>query len=77
MRLIINLGNEERQLVAGIGLWYAPEEFIGKQIPILTNLEPKTIKGIESQGMMLAADDNERAVLLHPEKQVADGTKVR
>lgn len=68
---------EQRTLVAGIGETYKPEELIGKQIPILANLEPKTIKGIESNGMILAVDVEEKAILLNPDKLVPSGSKIR
>ena len=76
LRLEIDLGTEKRQLVAGIALEYTPEQVIGKQIPIVANLEPRKLKGIVSDGMILAADDNGRPVLLHPEKKVPNGGKV-
>lgn len=68
---------ELRTLVAGIAQDYQPEEIIGKQIPILANLEPKTLRGIESQGMILAVDIDNKATLLHPDKKVPDGSKIR
>ena len=77
LRLMVDFGDESRQIVAGIAAWYAPEALAQKQIPVILNLEPRAIKGMESQGMILATDDNERAVLLHPERQVVDGAKVR
>ena len=77
LKLKIDLGNEERQLVAGIAEVYQPEELVGKQIPVLANLEPKKFKGLESQGMILAADDNGRPILLHPEKEIPAGSIVR
>lgn len=77
LSIIINFGNETRQIVAGIAAWYTPDALVQKQIPVIVNLEPRMIKGVESQGMILAADDEGRAVLLRPEKQVADGAKVR
>ena len=79
MKLIVDLGegDENHQLVAGIAEWYSPEELIGKQIPILANLEPKSFRGIESQGMILAADDGEKAVLLHPDRELEPGSRVR
>jgi len=68
---------ELRVLIAGIAEDYKPEEIIGKQIPILINLEPKTIKGIESKGMILAVDIDDKATLLYPEKNIPNGSKVR
>jgi len=64
-------------VVAGIADEYKPEDIKGKQIPILTNLEPKTIQGIESQGMILAVDIDGKATLLHPDKEVNNGSKIR
>ncbi len=77
LKLLVDIGEEKRTLVAGIAETYQPEEIIGKQIPILTNLEPKTLRGIESQGMILAVDIEGKATLLHPDKQVPNGSKVR
>ncbi len=56
LRLEIDLGNEKRQLVAGLAEYYKPEELEGKTIIVVANLEPKKIRGIESQGMLLATD---------------------
>jgi methionine--tRNA ligase beta chain len=77
LKLIVDLGKEKRQLVAGIGKYYRPEDLIGKEIVVVANLEPKKIRGIESQGMILAADVNGEPVILSPEKEVAPGTKIR
>jgi len=70
-------GQDIRTLVAGIAETYSPEEIIDKQIPILANLEPRTLRGVESQGMILAAVVDEKAVLLNPIKKVPNGTKIR
>lgn len=76
--LKVDLGDEERQLVAGIRTHYTPEELIGKQIIVVANLQPATLRGMESQGMLLAATDssNGNVIVLRPEKQVAPGSKV-
>ncbi len=76
MVLKIDLGSEERQLVAGIKGHYAPEDLIGRQIVVVANLEPAKLRGVESQGMLLAATDNDKIVLLNPEKPVSPGAKV-
>ena len=76
MVLKIDLGSEERQLVAGIKGHYAPEDLIGRQIVVVANLEPSKLRGVESQGMLLAATDNDKIVLLNPEKPVSPGAKV-
>ena len=74
--LRVDLGSEERQIVAGIRRSYAAEELVGRQVVIVANLEPATLRGIESQGMLLAASDGERIVILTPQKEVSAGSKV-
>jgi methionyl-tRNA synthetase len=74
--LKVDLGTEERQIVAGIRAHYQPEELVGKQVVIVANLEPAMLRGVESQGMVLAASDGERVVVLSPEKVVGTGAKV-
>lgn len=76
LKLIIDLDNEQRQLVAGLGHLHTPEELIHKQVPIIVNLEPAKFRGVESNGMLVAIDD-EGATLLIPEKTVPNGTKLR
>ncbi|MBM4257107.1 MAG: methionine--tRNA ligase subunit beta [Deltaproteobacteria bacterium] len=75
--LKIDLGTEERQLVAGIRAHYAPEDLIGKQIVVVANLQPAVLRGIESQGMLLAASDGEKVIVLSPEKPIAPGSRVK
>lgn len=77
LKLEVDLGEEKRQLVAGIAKFYEPENLIGKQIPVLVNLEPRVFKGIESQGMILAASSDGNCVLISPEKEVPAGSKVK
>ncbi len=74
--LQIDLGTEERQIVAGIKGQYAPEELSGKQIVVVANLEPARLRGMESQGMLLAASDGDRIVILTPEKNVTPGARI-
>jgi methionyl-tRNA synthetase len=77
-QLTIEVGNETRSLVAGIKMWYKPEELVGKTIAIVSNLEPKKLGGVVSQGMLLAAlDDEGKFSLLVAEKPVKSGTVVR
>jgi len=77
LKLKVDLGEEKRQLVAGIAKFYQPEDLIGKEIVVVANLEPKTLRGIESQGMLLAGDVEGKPVLLKPDQEVPPGTKIR
>ena len=77
IKLIIDLGEEKRQLVAGIGKHYEPGQLINKQIVIVANLEPKNLMGIESQGMLLAASDENNVVLLEPDKEIPPGSTIK
>ncbi len=78
VKLQIDLGEMgQRQIVAGIGTSYTPEELIDKQIIIVANLEPKTLMGFESQGMLLAASENGLPILLTPDKKAPNGCGVR
>ena len=70
-------GKEERQIIAGIGKAYVPEELVGKEIVIVANLEPRQLMGLESNGMILCADAEDGPVLLVPEKAVDPGAKVK
>jgi methionine--tRNA ligase beta chain len=76
MVLQIDLGTEQRQILAGIRNHYTPEELIGRQIVVVANLEPAKLRGLESQGMLLAASDEGRIIILSPEKTVQSGAKV-
>lgn len=77
LKLEIDFGDEKRQIVSGIAQWYKAEDLVGKQVPVLVNLEPRTFRGVESQGMILAAGVDDSAVLLHPDKDVPAGSKIR
>jgi len=65
-----------RQIVAGIKKHYSPETLIGTQVIVVANLEPRKLRGIESQGMLLAASNGEELALLQPQKLIAAGSKV-
>jgi methionyl-tRNA synthetase len=75
--LKVDIGGEMRQLVAGIAKNYKPDELINRQIVIVANLEPAVLRGIESQGMLLAAEDEEGITLLAPDRKTKDGSLVR
>ncbi|VVB72982.1 Methionine--tRNA ligase [uncultured archaeon] len=77
LKLMVDIGGETRQVVAGIALAYKPEDLVGTQVVVLTNLKPAKLFGIESQAMLLAADVAGNAVLLQPRATVETGTKVR
>jgi methionine--tRNA ligase beta chain len=74
--LRIDLGGEERQIVAGIRSSYEPAALVGKQIVVVANLEPAMLRGVESQGMLLAVRDAERVVLVTTDSAVTPGGKV-
>jgi len=77
LKLQVSLGDEDRQIVAGVAQFYSPEDMIGRKIVLLTNLEPAKIRGVVSNGMLLAADIDGRAVLLTPESDVPPGSRVK
>lgn len=82
LKLMVDLGEATpRQIVSGISNEYQPEELIGKKIIVLANLAPRKLMGIESQGMLLAADVDNKAVLLKVDEKftetVKPGTKIR
>ena len=77
MVLQIDLGGEQRQICAGIRNHYTPEELVGKQIVVVANLETAKLRGMESQGMLLAASDQGRVIIMTPEKSVQAGAQVK
>ena len=78
MRLIVDIGGEERQLVAGIAESYSADELPGKKIVVVTNLKPATIRGVESNGMVLAASDAEgKPTLVTFDRWMDSGCRVR
>jgi len=76
LKLKVDFGDEKRQIVSGIAEFYKPEQLIGKEFPFVVNLEPRTIRGVESQGMILAIGNNDKIVLLKPQKKVPAGSNV-
>lgn len=84
IRLQLDLGEKNeanlpagRQVIAGIGKTYAPEDLIGKEIVIVANLEPRSLMGLESNGMLLAASDEDGPVLLVPDLEVVPGSGIK
>jgi methionyl-tRNA synthetase len=77
LKLEVDLGSEKRTIVSGIAQHYKPEEMVGKQVIIVANLAPRKMRGIESQGMILTAEDkNGKLYLLKPENNVEPGSSV-
>lgn len=78
--LKIDVGGEERQIIAGLKGYYAPEELLGRQIVVIVNLAPRKMRGLESQGMLLAATpgegDSQQVVILTVEREVPAGSPV-
>jgi methionyl-tRNA synthetase len=77
LRLQVKLGEETRQVLAGIAQWYTPESLLGQQVVIVANLKPAKIRGLESHGMLLAAQDKDGVVILAPQRKVETGGEVR
>lgn len=75
--LKIKVGDVEKQIVAGIKGHYLPESLPGKLIVVVNNLEPAMIRGEESNGMLLAASDATSVILVQPERELADGSRVK
>lgn len=77
IKIIVDFGTEKRQAVAGLLKFYQPEQLIGKKCVFLLNLQRRMLAGIESQCMVLAAEDSEGNVtVLMPEKDIAEGSKI-
>ncbi len=74
----VDLGTEQRQIVAGLKGYYAPEQLVGRDLVVVTNLAPRVMRGVESQGMLLAAisADRSRVVVLSPESPMDPGSAV-
>lgn len=66
-----------RTIVSGIAQWKKPEELVGKLLPYIVNLAPRILRGVESQGMLLAASDEIGVALLQPEREIPPGTKLK
>ncbi|MEK7114947.1 MAG: methionine--tRNA ligase [Patescibacteria group bacterium] len=78
LKLVFDIGGEQRQIVAGIALVFPdPSVLIGKQVPVLLNLEPRQLRGETSFGMMLCADNDGKPILLSPIEEVPPGIIVK
>ena len=76
LKLTIDIGTEKRQIIAGIAEYYSPEQIIGKTIVVVTNLQPATIRGIKSEGMLLAAKKDGKLTLLSSLEPIEPGAKI-
>jgi len=77
IKITVDFGSEKRQAVAGLLKFYLPEQLVGKKCVFLLNLQRRILAGVESQCMILAAEDSEGNIsVLVPEKDIADGSKI-
>ena len=77
IKMVVDFGTEKRQAVAGLLQWYKPEELVGRKYAFILNLQRRKFMGVESQCMILAAEDSEgNVVCLQPEKDIAEGSKI-
>ena len=76
IKMKVDIGGEERQIVAGISKYYSLDELTNKTVIVLINLEPRKIFGIESQGMLLASNDGDKVSLLQTDKEMIPGSEI-
>jgi methionine--tRNA ligase beta chain len=77
IRMIVDFGTEKRQAVAGLLQWYKPQDLVNKKCVFILNLQKRKLMGVESQCMILAAEDDKgNVVVLQPEKEIAEGSRV-
>lgn len=75
--ITIDLGDKKKQIVAGIRNYYSKESLVGKQVVVVDNLEPVVLRGVESQAMLLAAQDEQGIFIISPERKVKLGSIVK
>lgn len=75
--LILDLGGRQKQVVAGIRSFYSKEELVGKQVVLVDNLDPVVLRGVESQGMILAGSDENTLAVVSPDKRLTPGSIVK
>jgi methionine--tRNA ligase beta chain len=77
LKILVDFGSEKRQAVAGLLQWYQPSELVGKKAVFLLNIQRRVMMGVESQCMILAAEDDQGTVtILQPDKEIVEGSKV-
>lgn len=74
--LQVDFGDEKRQIVSAIAEYYSPQDLLNKKFPFVVNLEPRTFRGVESQGMLVAADGEKKPVFLEPSEDLPEGSIV-
>ncbi len=78
LKFVFDLGDEQRQIMAGMAEFFPdPSVLVGKEIPILVNIEPRNFRGYVSHGMIIAADVNGHPIFLHPEQEIPPGSTVK
>ena len=78
IRILVDFGAEKRQAVAGLLQWYKPQDLLNKECVFILNLQKRKVMGVESQCMILAAEDDKgKVVVLQPEAEIAEGSQVR
>ena len=78
LKFIFDIGGEQRQILAGIAEFYPdPSILVGKEIPLLLNIEPRTFRGQISDGMIIAVDLSGQPIMLFPEKEIPPGSKIK
>lgn len=77
IKMTVDFGTEKRQAVAGLLQWYKPQDLVGKKCAFILNLQRRKLMGVESQCMVFAAeDDKSNVVVLQPEKDIAEGSRI-
>jgi methionine--tRNA ligase beta chain len=74
--LKVDVGDQQKQIVAGLRAWYTPESLVGRLVVVINNLQPVMLRGEESNGMLLAATGGAGVVFLAPEKECEPGSKI-
>ena len=77
IKMMVDFGSEKKQAIAGLLKWYKPEDLLGKKCAFILNLQKRIMMGVESQCMILAAEDEMgNVVVLQPEKDIAEGSRI-
>ena len=75
--IVVEVGDKTKQIVAGIRNFYKKEDLIGREVVLVDNLDPAILRGVESQGMLLAASDDKGISIITPDREVAPGSVVK